>query len=884
MTMRLALVANAGAVRWSFADPDSWGGSEEVLVELARALARAGHDVTVFWAGAAGLDGAPSAPAQVTYLPYAAAADAGRFDVAIYHKCPEMVGRIAAARAVLWTVEERLVDAAPFAAIVVPSQFLARVFRGGAPRSVPLLRVIPYGIEPEDPDAAAVPRDPARVLWTASPDRGLLPFLTTCWPAVVAAVPTARLEITYGFELFRACGGDPALEAAIQQAAAAQAASIASMGRRSRATLACAYAAAGVWAYYCTGGEYYCLAAVKAQRAGCVPVVRPWGALHETVRAGLTATTPAAFTEALVAALDPARQAAERTRVRALPPPPSWDAVAAEWTALLADLPGPVARPHPLALVPPTPPLCPPTGALGTAAVATLLGPWLEAIQPRRLWVDPALAPAIRGTTSALAAADAVILGWSLEDDPTPPEEQLAAHAAAGLRDGTPVAVLASAGPWRAAARTRTLATAELRALLGRLPDFAVHGATVDAEGSVLRCATLRWAAAALGRRDPQRARHRAAPRETLSVCLMVRDAAAILRHTLDAVALHADEVVVVDTGSVDGTPDVADRFGRDTGLPVTVVAGTSPRWCYDCSAEHPVGAFLPGHRLAGFETARNESIARAQGDWVLWLDADEELIEKSPRALAKYLRPNAFAGYSLPQHHFSADPPDATKTDYPVRLFRRVPDGSAPGLLPYGPDAWPTYHPGLTVRFAGIVHEHPGLAPAYTEGLGPVIILSDVALAHSGYYLEWRRRRRFERNWPLMVADRQKYPDRRLGRFLWLRDLTHHARYLTEQAGGHPPVEALQCALAVCEEFETVFLGTADPFTPEAHAYYTQCATLLGRGPRYQLQLRAEWPEVFGDLVVEKRWDGRFRDYADLQRHVAGCASEFSVFEGPHR
>lgn len=59
------------------------------------------------------------------------------------------------------------------------------------------------------------------------------------------------------------------------------------------------------------------------------------------------------------------------------------------------------------------------------------------------------------------------------------------------------------------------------------------------------------------------------------------------------------DEIVIVDTGSMDGTLEIAREFGAKI-------------------VHHPWND--------DFSEARNVSLANATGDWALWLDADEEV------------------------------------------------------------------------------------------------------------------------------------------------------------------------------------------------------------------------------------------------------------------
>jgi len=95
----------------------------------------------------------------------------------------------------------------------------------------------------------------------------------------------------------------------------------------------------------------------------------------------------------------------------------------------------------------------------------------------------------------------------------------------------------------------------------------------------------------------------------TLSVCMIVKNEAAVLERCLASIRPAADEIVVADTGSTDSTADIARRFGA------TVVLC---EWRDD------------------FAYARNISLEHATGDWILWLDADDVVPEESAKALAR--------------------------------------------------------------------------------------------------------------------------------------------------------------------------------------------------------------------------------------------------------
>jgi glycosyltransferase involved in cell wall biosynthesis len=85
----------------------------------------------------------------------------------------------------------------------------------------------------------------------------------------------------------------------------------------------------------------------------------------------------------------------------------------------------------------------------------------------------------------------------------------------------------------------------------------------------------------------------------TISLCMIVRNEQKYLPGCLKSVKGVVDEIVVVDTGSTDLTVQIAEQFG----------------------------ARVFRHEWKdNFSEARNFSLEMASGDWILVLDADEEL------------------------------------------------------------------------------------------------------------------------------------------------------------------------------------------------------------------------------------------------------------------
>ncbi|HWD18472.1 MAG TPA: glycosyltransferase, partial [Verrucomicrobiae bacterium] len=136
-------------------------------------------------------------------------------------------------------------------------------------------------------------------------------------------------------------------------------------------------------------------------------------------------------------------------------------------------------------------------------------------------------------------------------------------------------------------------------------------------------------------------------PAPRLSVCLIVKNEEAFLDACLASVRGLADQIVVVDTGSTDRTIEIARAHGAE----VHAFA-----WCDDFSA------------------ARNAALERATGDWILSLDADEELLPAHRETLRREMaNPDALA-YRLPIINQGREDEGCS---YVPRLFR-----NAPGLF----------------------------------------------------------------------------------------------------------------------------------------------------------------------------------------------------------
>lgn len=119
----------------------------------------------------------------------------------------------------------------------------------------------------------------------------------------------------------------------------------------------------------------------------------------------------------------------------------------------------------------------------------------------------------------------------------------------------------------------------------------------------------------------------------TLAVVMITKNEAGNLVRSMRSVAPVADEMLVLDTGSIDCTTDIAAALGAQ----VSTIA-----WTGD------------------FAAARNASLAAATADWVLVLDADEAIAGSDLSSLRAIVRgesggPEA-AGYVLMTRNYTND------------------------------------------------------------------------------------------------------------------------------------------------------------------------------------------------------------------------------------
>ncbi|MDO3412078.1 glycosyltransferase [Saccharibacillus sp. CPCC 101409] len=215
--------------------------------------------------------------------------------------------------------------------------------------------------------------------------------------------------------------------------------------------------------------------------------------------------------------------------------------------------------------------------------------------------------------------------------------------------------------------------------------------------------------------------------KKTISLCMIVKNEEQYLEKCLKSAKPFVDQIVIVDTGSVDNTLDIARRYNSEIH---------HFEWINDFSA------------------ARNEAIKHATMDYILVLDADEYLTDEAD------LQSDLADGkdyYFIKIHNLLSR--DLAINHLAIRLFIN--------------------HKGLRYQYR--LHEH--LNTMETKGLEAGY--ADSLIMHAGYTDEMMQDRdKAQRNMPLMLKEVEENPNAynlfNMGRmYMWLGEHEKAIDYL---------------------------------------------------------------------------------------------------------
>lgn len=185
-----------------------------------------------------------------------------------------------------------------------------------------------------------------------------------------------------------------------------------------------------------------------------------------------------------------------------------------------------------------------------------------------------------------------------------------------------------------------------------------------------------------------------------ISACYIVKNEAKTLARSIRSLTGQADELIVVDTGSTDGTRGVAEEHGARV---------ISAPWQDDFSAP------------------RNLALEQAAGDWIVFLDGDEFFTEDTGGHLRRVIegqQGKGVQGILMRRLDIDEDKGNELQADtFVLRIFRRDPK----------------------LRYRGRIHEELREAGQPIQGLY-FAKETELLLLHTGYSTT-RSREKAERN-----------------------------------------------------------------------------------------------------------------------------------------
>lgn len=134
----------------------------------------------------------------------------------------------------------------------------------------------------------------------------------------------------------------------------------------------------------------------------------------------------------------------------------------------------------------------------------------------------------------------------------------------------------------------------------------------------------------------------------TIALCMVVKDEIHRIEACLDSIHQLVDQIIIVDTGSTDGTPElIRHKFG------IEVRHG----WMAECRCLTKIDM-------------RNLAFSHATTDWILSIDADERMCSEGLQEFRQMQHdPDIYGYFGLWRNHI---PETVTFDDYKCFLFRR--------------------------------------------------------------------------------------------------------------------------------------------------------------------------------------------------------------------
>ncbi len=197
-----------------------------------------------------------------------------------------------------------------------------------------------------------------------------------------------------------------------------------------------------------------------------------------------------------------------------------------------------------------------------------------------------------------------------------------------------------------------------------------------------------------------------------ISLCMIIKNEEHFLIKCLESVKDLVEEIIIIDTGSTDRSKEICNKYKAKV---------------YD---------FIWSE---SFSEARNFGISKATKEWILYIDADEEIIVKNLEEFKNSLEINSKNLYLVPIiNYYGSSSPDPNRSYLFAshRLFRN----------------------NKNFKFIGNIHEHLDKESLDEKDLKEIEIIRCVEIHHYGYMdLIVKDKNKNERNLKLLKKERRQ-------------------------------------------------------------------------------------------------------------------------------
>ncbi|GAB6283333.1 MAG: TPR domain-containing glycosyltransferase [Ignavibacterium sp.] len=204
-----------------------------------------------------------------------------------------------------------------------------------------------------------------------------------------------------------------------------------------------------------------------------------------------------------------------------------------------------------------------------------------------------------------------------------------------------------------------------------------------------------------------------------LTLSMIVKNEEKYLQECLESVQNIADEIVIIDTGSIDNTLEIAKKFNCKI---------FNYEWTND------------------FASARNFALSKSTGNWILYLDADERISIQSKNEILNIINKWGSSGIAIP----------TGKDRLAVYCNVKSVDNNIgfPNLMKYVR----LFRNDPKIKFTGAVHEQ---IDESLHNLNYKFIDSNIEIIHLGYNISYNEmKKKAKRNLEILLSEYDKQHD----------------------------------------------------------------------------------------------------------------------------